>query len=81
MINLKQSARTLLKSPFVSGVAILSLALGIGANAAIFSLVDRVLLQPLPYHEPDRLVAIAAVEAARRRPGRSAARLNGHRTV
>ena len=60
MINLKQSARTLLKSPFVSGVAILSLALGIGANAAIFSLFDEMLRRPLPVVEPERLVNLGA---------------------
>ena len=60
MINLKHSFRTLFKSPFVSAVAILSLALGIGANAAIFSLFDEMLLRPLPVVEPERLVNLAA---------------------
>jgi predicted permease len=56
MINLKLAARTLTKSPFVTAIAILSLALGIGANTAIFSMFDVLLLRPLPVHEPERLV-------------------------
>ena len=59
MINLKHSVRTLLKSPFVSGVAVLSLALGIGANSAVFSLFDELLRRPLPVAEPERLVNLA----------------------
>jgi predicted permease len=60
MNNLRLAFRTLFKSPFVTSVAILSLALGIGANAAIFSLFDQILLQPLPVQEPDRLVNLSA---------------------
>src|SRR6266705_868606 len=60
MRNLKFAFRTLLKTPFVTIVAVLSLALGIGANAAIFSLFDEMLLRPLPVHEPERLVNLAA---------------------
>ena len=60
MANLKLALRRLLKTPFVSLVAIVSLALGIGANAAIFSLFDQMLLAPLPVSEPDRLVNLAA---------------------
>jgi predicted permease len=52
----KLAFRTLFKSPFVTAVAILSLALGIGANAAIYSLFDEILLRPLPVREPERLV-------------------------
>ena len=54
MPNLKYAFLTLLKSPFVSGIAILSLALGIGANAAIYSLFNEMLLRPLPVVEPQR---------------------------
>jgi predicted permease len=60
MRNVKLAFRTLFKTPFVTAVAILSLALGIGANAAIFSLFDEMLLQALPVREPDRLVNLAA---------------------
>jgi predicted permease len=60
MRNVKLAFRTLFKSPFVTIVAILSLALGIGANAAIFSLFDEVVLAPLPVSEPDRLVNLVA---------------------
>src|SRR5436309_1327877 len=52
--------RTLFKTPFVTGIAVLSLALGIGANAAIFSLFDQILLRPLPVPDPDRLVNLEA---------------------
>jgi len=60
MRHLKLAFRTLLKAPFVTGVAILSLALGIGANAAIFSLFDQLLLRPLPVPHPEELVNLAA---------------------
>lgn len=60
MRNIKLAFRTLLRTPFVTTVAILSLALGIGANAAIFSLFDQMLLQALPVHEPERLVNLSA---------------------
>ena len=60
MRNLRLAARTLLKTPFVTAIAVLSLALGIGANAAIFSLFDQLLLRPLPVREPSRLVNLSA---------------------
>src|ERR1043166_5417582 len=56
MPNVKFALRTLFKTPFVTVVAIVSLALGIGANAAIFSLFNQLLLRPLPVPAPDRLV-------------------------
>jgi len=60
--NLKLAFRTLRKTPFVTAVAVVSLALGIGANAAIFSLFDQMLLRALPVAEPERLVNLAAPE-------------------
>ena len=60
MNNLKLAFRTLFKTPFVTVVAVLSLALGIGANAAIFSLFDELLLRPLPVAQPERLANLAA---------------------
>ncbi len=60
MHNLKIAFRTLLKSPFVTGVAIVSLALGIGANAAIFSLFNQMLLQALPVPDAEQLVNLSA---------------------
>ena len=60
MRPLKLAARTLLKTPFVSAIAILSLALGIGANAAIFSMFDQLLRRPLPVPASSQLVNLAA---------------------
>src|SRR5262245_50004327 len=60
MRNLKLAFRTLFKTPFVTVVAILSLALGIGANAAIYSVFNQMLLQPLPVAQPERLLNFAA---------------------
>ena len=55
---LKQTLRKLLRAPLFTAVAIITLGLGIGANTAIFSLIHGVLLTPLPFPEPDRLVGI-----------------------
>ena len=56
MTNIRLGFRMLFKTPLVTGVAVVSLALGIGANAAIFSLYSQFLLRPLPVVEPERLV-------------------------
>jgi len=64
MANLKLALRTLFKSPFVTFVAVLSLALGIGANAAIYSMFDQMLLRPLPVRDPGRLVNLGMVGPA-----------------
>jgi predicted permease len=59
MRALKLAFRTLAKAPIITAVAILSLALGIGANAAIFSLFDQMVLRSIPVYRPDRLVNFA----------------------
>ena len=91
MESLKQdliyAIRTWLKSPVVTVIAMLAMALGIGANTAVFSIVNAILLRPLPYPAAERLVRVrlragrlaltdvarAAVHDVRRRVGAVAA--------
>ena len=70
--NLVYSIRMLLKRPSLTAVAVIAIGLGIGANTAIFSVVNTVLLQPLPYDQPEQLLRIASEQRDQALDGRGA---------
>src|SRR5205809_7527597 len=62
MNDLKSAFRQLLKNPGFTAVAVLTLALGIGANTAIFSQTNELLLRPLPVKQPEKLMALVLID-------------------
>src|SRR5689334_24858866 len=73
MHDFRLAVRTLRATPIVSTVAVLSLALGIGANTAMFSLVDSLILRPLPVAAPARLAILSGQRTSGVRPSYSIA--------
>src|SRR4030095_7234502 len=72
LTDLRYAIRMLLHSPAFSLVAIVTIALGIGANTAIFSVVNGVLLRPLPFGDADRIVKVWSAQSGEKRSNHSA---------
>src|SRR4030095_2202740 len=84
--DIQFAVRQFFSQPLYSAVAVITLALGIGSTTAIFSIVDAVLLEPLPYSEPDRLFALRSMDSNGLPTGLMAPRFaeplyEGHRLV
>ena len=76
MTDLRYALRLLRKSPLFTLTVVLTLALGIGGTTAIFSVVNAVLLRPLPFQEPERLMQVAEKNDALRLPAFGVSALN-----
>src|SRR2546422_6913961 len=63
--DLRYGARMLLKKPGFTLIAVITLSLGIGANTAIFSVIDALMLRPLPFREPDKLLQVWETDVKR----------------
>src|SRR4051812_42115623 len=63
-LDVKVAARTVLRARFVSALAVIAFALGIGVTPAVFSIFDGVLLAPLPFGDPDRIVSVYDTQPA-----------------
>src|SRR5579864_71797 len=74
--DLRYAGRTLVKNPGFAALTVVCLALGIGVNSTIFSVVDTVAIRPLPFHDPDRLVALETTHRSNGIEGGSASFLD-----